>query len=514
MRSLAFLGILFFAACTCSPRSSSRPVGGPASLLDFLQAYNAYALAQLYLKRGRHAEAEEAYRQSLRQLDRLDESARTLLRQEYGLAKEQVERELAIARALAQKAAIAKGDTSQRERFRERVLAEFYPYGRGSLTQGGLGPGSRLTQANWQEAQDLLPPETLKALKEGHWNILLQETTDLPPSEAYVVATLGYGDEVRLSSEGELEGYTAGLPFPALDPSDPQAGLKAAWNLRYRDAGDRLEQWGDLLVRNPQGETQYALSSYYARACGMYRAQSQDNVPEWEKSGIVCKEYTEVFTPPVLGHTAGVNPVGQLWLALRYRYSRDRRPMGQWSLTPQSRKVKTAGYDPERSALGTMIFEDVVGSQISTHHWRLVAHKAALVPGFTRDYEVLFGGKGGGYPLGPWELRYVYLLETTPRSPHHPYGRKLLYVDQQTWAPLYVAIFDPEGHHWRTIFFSYGHPRFDPQNSQVQVPILLGQSWIDHRTQRATVLLVRKARYNQDLNPGLFSLSSLMQRGK
>jgi hypothetical protein len=513
--NLAFL--LVALLCACGPRSAPRPSGGPWGMMDFLQAYNAYALAQTYLKRGQHAEAIVEYEQSLLRFARLDDTARTLLREEYGLTQEQVERELALAHALAQKSATAEGNTTEMERFRERVLAGFYPYGRGTLSKGQIRPGAQITLDTWQAAQNLLPPEILQTVSNGYFTILVQETTDLPPGEEYIVATLGYGDKVRLTTDEELEGYTAGLPFPVLDVTDPQAGLKAAWNLRYRDAGDRLEQWSGTLAHDSQSKVQYAFESYFARAFGMYRAKQQYNLPEWEQDGIVSKEYTEIFTNPVAptGGFSDTPRAGQSLLMLRHRYDSDHRPIGQWFIDAVNRKLKTVAYNPEGSALGfTMILEDVAGSQISAHDWRLVTATVALVPGLIQNSQALFGGIGGGYPLDPWELRRVYVLEMVPRSPHHPYSRKLLYVDQQTFAPFYVVIFDTNNAHWRTVFFSYGHPNFYPDNREVRVPILLGQAWIDYRARRTTVSLVNKALYNQALSPELFTFSGLMQRSK
>ncbi len=511
----SFVSLLVLEGCG-SPRVA-RPPAGPVTLVDFLQTYNAYATGQLYLKRGQHEEALVEYKQSLHQFTRLDNAARTVLRDEYGLTQEQVERELAIASALAQQEATAKGDNAALEKFREQVLAGFYPYGRGTPTVSDIHSGTQIAQGNWQMAQDLLPREILAAVVSGHFAITLQATTDLPPSDEYVVATMG-GNNVQLSADGELIAYAAGRPFPTLEANDAQAGLKAAWNLRYRDAGDRVEQWSDTMVFDSQNRKQYGFSSYYARACGMYRAKQQDNVPEWEQSGVVCKEFSHIFALPTATQTSHpfgrANP-GEPALALRYRYANDHRPVSQWILSPAGRKVQTQAYNPEASALGAAaIVEDVIGGQIVTHTWKLLATTLALVPGFIQNQQVLFGGFNGGYPLDPWELRHVYVLEMTPRSPHHPYRRKVLYVDQQTFVPFYGIIFGTDNTHWRTIFFVYGQPQFQPEGKDIQVPILLGQSWVDYQTRYATIALVNKVVYNHALSPDLFTLSSLMRHGK
>jgi hypothetical protein len=240
----------------------------------------------------------------------------------------------------------------------------------------------------------------------------------------------------------------------------------------------------------------------------MYCTNPQDNLPEWERQGIVAKEYGEIFFP--LGGQAR-RPL----LLLRSHYDDTRHPLSQWALTSVGRKLTTLTYDPESSALGlTMLPEDVAGGQLTASEWRLLGTTQALVPGLVRHDQALFGGSAGGYPLDPWELRQVYVLEIVPRGAHPPYGRKLLYVDQQTFIPFYAVLFDADNVHQRTVFFSYGNPAFSPDTGQVRLPMLLGQSWIDHRAGRTVVSLVTKARYDQPLPSALFTLGGLLQRGK
>jgi hypothetical protein len=401
-------------------------------------------------------------------------------------------------------------------RLRERVLAEFHPYNHGTPTRGDVAPGTEITRETWQVAQALLPPEILKAMADGDLTIHVQETTDLPPSEEYIAATLDHGDTVHLTSEEELEGYVAGRPFPFLEVTDPQAGFKAAWNLRYRDAGDRLEQWSDISILNRQGNRQYAFELYYARAFGMYRARQQYSVPEWAQDGVVSKEFSEIpVLPGADPFSHGSGKGGRASLVLRYRYTNDHHPMGQWIYAAIKRQHEMQVYDPERSILdSTLLMGDLVGEEIPTHNWRLIAATVALVPGFAKNQYTRFGGTGGGYPMDPWELRHVYVVEMVPRSLSHPYSRKLFYLDQQTFAPLYEVIFNRENIHWRTMFFSYGNPQFSSENRDGRVPILLGQSWIDYQSGFTTLSLVKKALYNQPLSLELFSFSGLLKRGK
>jgi tetratricopeptide (TPR) repeat protein len=79
-------------------------------MLDFIQAYNAYALGQVYFQNGRYTEAIVEYERSLERYGHLDEIARALLREQYGLSQELIEGELTLARAMMREQNPTKGD--------------------------------------------------------------------------------------------------------------------------------------------------------------------------------------------------------------------------------------------------------------------------------------------------------------------------------------------------------------------------------------------------------------------
>ena len=137
----------------------------------------------------------------------------------------------------------------------------------------------------------------------------------------------------------------------------------------------------------------------------------------------------------------------------------------------------------------------------------------ALVPGFVKGTEPLFGGVRGGYPLDPWELRTVYVVEAIPRHTTHPYGRKVFCFDQQTFAPFYTFAYDQQGKLWRTEFLRYANPDFYPGGKDVRVPILIGRSWLDYISNRVILNTVTGAVYNQPLPAEFFTKSNMIQKG-
>ena len=60
-----------------------------------------------------------------------------------------------------------------------------------------------------------------------------------PVPSFYSEATRKFSGQVSLDKRGNLKGYVAGIPFPpeSIDPKEPRAALKWAWNLQHRYLG-------------------------------------------------------------------------------------------------------------------------------------------------------------------------------------------------------------------------------------------------------------------------------------
>ena len=86
-------------------------------------------------------------------------------------------------------------------------------------------------------------------------------------------------------------------------------------------------------------------------------------------------------------------------------------------------------------------------------------------------------------------------------------------VDQQMSVPLYVIVYDHDGHHVKTIFLVYGNPANNPGNERVRVPIRIGDVAIDYRNSTGSVTLVTKSIYNAKLPADLFTLSGMVSTG-
>lgn len=387
----------------------------------------------------------------------------------------------------------------------DRIQQAFYPYAIEKPALAGLEPGTTISADSWQAAQNYLPAEILDKIKAGEMAFSIQETTDLPVSEAYIAATRQYAGQVQIGADGELSGYVAGLPFPALDPADPQAGEKAAWNMRHRDLGDSVQVWNTFRLLKESGQADREFENYYVLAQGMYRPLPEAN--RWEKDGVLQKEFFHIMTPFDLKNT----------MSLKHRYAKDSVKDADWLYAPASRKIRKLIVKHEDASFDSgFLNEDFFGysGYINASSWKLLGSRLMLAPVGARVASASFGGRGNWYPVDPWELRHMWVLENIPKAADHPYSKRLLYIDRQMFVPVYMLAYDRAGKHSKTLFELYGNPQFNPGNEQVRVPVWIGESMIDYEGRFASMTEVSKIVYNQPLPEDFFQLNQIVARGR
>jgi hypothetical protein len=390
---------------------------------------------------------------------------------------------------------------------KEKMLAEFYPYRQGGLTVEGITPGMTIGKHNAQVAAAVLPPEVLAVIQAGELEVTVQATTDIPVREEFINASVTHGPGVTLGQDGLLQNYVSGLPFPLLDPADPQAGVKLGWNLRYRDRADISQSWGTTSLLNDTGSALRSSSSLYMRMYGMHRTDSARNIADWGNVGVLYKDYSMTFRPT---DAEGTQTMG-------IRYNQDTRGDDRWLYDPKTRRTRKLVYNPYDAFQGlTFLGEEFSGFEghVHAHEWRFVEDKIVLAPGVVKGEAARLGGACGCYPVDPWELRWVHVVDLIPLVSNHPYGRRRLYVDRQHSSPLFSVIYDKEGKHWRTFFFSFGHPDYHPVNRGLRVPMYVGNSWVDYQVKRATVWFPSKNIYNKPLPVHFFTVAAMMRQGK
>ncbi|MGE0821483.1 MAG: DUF1329 domain-containing protein [Candidatus Binatia bacterium] len=390
------------------------------------------------------------------------------------------------------------------------LRAVFHPYHDGPVQYEGITPGMTIGQQNWQVAEKVLPTEVLQRVRAGDFTITVQETTDLPPREAYIEATVAKAETVSLDGGYKVHSYQGGRPFPVLDLANPRAGEQAAWNFRYRDMPESLEMRGTMQGVNDSGSIDRSNTGRMRIRYGMHRVGEETNDTQWQYRGIHAKALFESLAPS--------DQEG--YMRITTLYDDQNQVSDDLSYSPQNRRTRK-GYVNMLTRMGGGRYDVLSEEQppfffmgyLHEYDWHYKGEQTMLVPGFLRGRDLTFAGKNNWYPDVPWELRKVIMLEATPKGPH-PYSKRTFYLDAQTYIPLTVLSYDPQGTLVRLSFVVHGNPEFYEGTRGVRVPVPLGATWVNFTQDHASQMITSDPSFKEDLSPRRFELMELLRKGK
>jgi hypothetical protein len=353
------------------------------------------------------------------------------------------------------------------------VEKTFNPYKAGMPSHAGIAAGTVINKGNVDQFKDVVPAGVYKLLKDGSLEIKVAPTTQFELAPAYVEATKKNLNKAKLGPKnGDIEGYVAGRPFPEEpDLKDPRAGEKLAWNYKYG------VNWGDNAAIYPfywkyrnmatgQLERTIKMNMHFLN----FKHRVKDTpVPEVSPnpSNLFRAIYVKVLEPSDLKNT-------QL---LIQRYDDDQKlDDANLYLGFQRRVRRLATGQTTDAFLGSdLMIEDFEGynGRVSDMKWTYKGSKTVLLPMWNHDalklasdmpaesdgYKYVdFGGQGGCFHQGTWQLRKVYVLEAAPVNANHPVSKRVFYMDAQI-GNLNGAneIYDRKGDLWKVFMVGKSH---------------------------------------------------------
>jgi hypothetical protein len=310
---------------------------------------------------------------------------------------------------------------------------------------------------------------------------------DYSPPAFYQSATANFAGRARLTRDGGLENYTAGLPFSPdrVRPDDPQAGLEWAWDfeMRYQGAGF----WGkfrtvDMVGRD--GRAEPFIGEIFRAQTGFRADRTDDHyeVPgadgkHWVAGGLLlepfnAREYAwRQYRDEA--HLTKADRTDDLHAYLPdYRRVRRVPATGVEGLYMPSFSVGVVkpavlsgmggGFDGGAGAAAGVAAGPA--SSITTkrsgfeglelrpllYDLKLLGVQDVLTPinartaAYPSDSERQFGPWGLSFASDRWDLRRAIVLEGRARETTgaSEVARFVIYFDAQTLAPLYYASWD------------------------------------------------------------------------
>lgn len=250
-------------------------------------------------------------------------------------------------------------------------------------------------------------------------------------------------------------------PFPI-----PETALELLWNHMVPFRAYTDESTRDIASVSASGNIGYG------RAEG--RCLALSNRPDGRpmtSDGVSAMCRTEVLLPIREKGNVSINHEP-------YNYSRDNRVV--WSYNAGTRRVRLApgyGYDqPLGGSNGNMTIDEdrLFNGSPERYDWSIVGKKEMYVPANaykpnTKDvsYEELLTLHHANPTYMRYELRRVWVLEAKlkPES-NHVYGKRRLFLDEDTWHAVVADNYDSRGELWKHVFANY---YYHPDSSAWQI---------------------------------------------
>jgi len=362
-------------------------------------------------------------------------------------------------------------------------------------------PGDVITRDNASQVEGLVSPGNLILVKQGMtMKIVPTGHLDWPPP--YKAATEKYSPQVSLSSDGDLKGYVAGLPFPLVDVNDQDAATKIMWNFAFRPLHtDDLDARDVELVSHKAGSAN-EIEHFTFGHLGFYNSVGRTEVapmptdPDVLKSNITARSGAYPILEPAELRGEGI---------VRQRSNVPGIEDDAWEFSPASRKLRRLPAVALSDTFGTAKMSSGGGggeatqaavnagnttyastwdpdsafgfsAKIQDYTYRLLGARPMLASVEAANSPAQPCANDGGRTVCPenWEVRNLYVIEATakPRSilaASTIIPKRILYIDSEGWFVTASDQFDNQGQLWKTLVTFHAYRDRAVPNARVAI---------------------------------------------
>jgi len=314
-------------------------------------------------------------------------------------------------------------------------------------------PKATITAANMEQYS--------RYLSDGHKALLKRYDSyrmPLYPSRRSVAyperiykATRENADRAKLVGSDSLSGAFLGFPF-----REPDSGVEAMWNHRVRYRGDSVMLRSEQAVVQSGGGVERRL--FQTERVYFRYGNLQDPVDIDQQNILLyylswfSRDRSGVDFLALVHETANAADKGRALWVLPERANRLFR-------------VPPVGYDQPFPGSGGIYFVDMVdmyNGAFDRYNWRLIGKRQLIVPynnfglvDGSVEQSRLLQGKHPDPSAMRYERHRVWVIEATERpGKSHSFGKRLFYVDEDSWNVVLVENYDEDGNLWR---FQEGH---------------------------------------------------------
>jgi hypothetical protein len=253
-----------------------------------------------------------------------------------------------------------------------------------------------------------------------------------------------------------LEDVHSGTPFPI-----PKSGIEVYWNHLLRWEGTHMEAQYKTLYKDSKGKTVLAAEAEVAQEWPHYN-RDKDYGTGFEDYYMIRVDYS-----------APARRAGEKLLVIDPMDFTDGAGRRAWQYLKGQRRVRRApsvAFDtPNPGTAGLATYDDafLINGSPERYDWKLIGKQELYVP--YNSYEFVYETPTSE-SLGPkfidpdhnrWEKHRVWVIEgALKEGSRHIYHRRVLYVDEDSWAALATDLYDGQGELWR-VGYNYETPSYE-----------------------------------------------------
>jgi len=265
-------------------------------------------------------------------------------------------------------------------------------------------------------------------------------------------ATERYHSQVTLTKDKKgMLNHVAGIPFPGVTESDPDAAIKLMFNFEQRIVLDDVDGRNFACVTGPidvvrgvMPERNYRVG-HFTRLFYTGRLLV-DPKPVWKTpENLRYRERLGLLSEPFDLKGAGFT---------YNRYLDPSRQDDSWLYLPQSKRVRRLST-AQRS-------EGVFGQDVDLDSyagfagnpawfdWQLLGKKTLLLPLRAKHQPVKWGDKPADFLFDDvWEPRETYIIAARSLLPGYNFSLRVIYVDAESFIIPITEVYDHNGQLWR-----------------------------------------------------------------
>ena len=333
-----------------------------------------------------------------------------------------------------------------------------------------VSPGDRITDANIDKVKDLISPGMEWCIKHG-WPITITETKRVEWPRAYKEATEKYASQVKLTPDGlDVKNYVAGLPFPNIDPKDPQVAYKIMWNYSYNflttddvDLRNFDADTGSIADHGPLTVERHFLLDHFRRLFWTGRLYVEPKPDKPNPNGYRAQQGLYPILEPF--DLKGVGALGN-------RYNESSKQDDSWLYLPSLRRVRRLSTAQRSDALfGQDTDVDSYygyAGHIAWMDWKHLGEKDVTAAFRAKNYPVKWNEKVDWAFDDVWEKRRVYVMEGVSKLPQYAYSKRVIFIDKEAWVVPFTDIYDRSGELWKIWINNFSFRKSVPGNNAIE----------------------------------------------